>query len=90
MGELPFPVDDSKCNVLVRRARAELQNDGLIVAGFLDDLVCGCLRLVNKVGVEYVELEHMLVYEVDSKPWHGVTLYPCTTFGGGLSVLPPG
>lgn len=33
-----------------------MQEDGLVVSGLLDDLVCGRLGFVDKIGIEYIEL----------------------------------
>ena len=56
MGILPLPVDDPEGDVLVRRSRAKMQQHGILVSGFFDNLVRGRLGLIYQIGVEYVEL----------------------------------
>ena len=56
MRELPLAVDDPERDVFVRRAGAEVQQHGLVVARLLDDLVRRRLGLVDEVRVEDVEL----------------------------------
>lgn len=86
MRELPLSVDDTERNVFVRWPGAEVQEHGLVVTGLLDDLVRRRLGLVDEVRVEDVELRDV---SATTKTWMvtGRTLYPCTTLGGGLSVL---
>ena len=56
MGELPFAIDDPECDVLIRWASTEMQEYGLVVTRFLDDLVRRCFGLVDEVGIENIEL----------------------------------
>lgn len=54
--EFPFTIDNSECDVLIRRPRAEMQKHGLIVARLLDNPVCRGFRLVDKIWIEDIEL----------------------------------
>jgi hypothetical protein len=56
VGELPFTIDDTKSDVLIRRSRTEVQKNSFIVPWFFDNLVRRCFRLVNEIWVEYIEL----------------------------------
>jgi len=56
MRKFPFSVYNSEGNVFVRRSSTELEDDGLIIARLLDNLVGRCLRLVDKIRVEDVKL----------------------------------
>ena len=56
MRVFPFSVYDSERDVFVRWTRAEVQQDRIFVARLFDNLVCRCFGLVDKVGVENIEL----------------------------------
>lgn len=56
MRKLPFAINDTEGNVLVRRAGAEKEQNCIIIPGFFDDFVSGSLGLVDEIGVENVEL----------------------------------
>ena len=57
--ELPFTIDDTESNVLIRWPCTEVQKDGFIIPWFFDNFVCRCFRLVNEIWVEYVELHKL-------------------------------
>ena len=56
MREFPFSIDNPEGDVFVRRAREEMKQHSLVVARFLDDFEAWSLRLVNEIGVKYIEL----------------------------------
>lgn len=65
--ELPFSVDDSESDVLIRWSCTEVQQDGLVIARLFDNFVCRRLRLVDKIRIEYVELQ------CESVKWRGAS-----------------
>lgn len=66
MGVFPFAVDNPKCNVFIGRACNELEQYGVVITRFFDDLVCWRFRLVNEVRIEDVELrsKKLVVVEI--------------------------
>ena len=56
MRELPLSINDPEGNIFVRRSSEEMEQHCLVVARLLDDLETRCFGLINKVGIEYVEL----------------------------------
>ena len=57
MRKFPFTIDNSERNIFVRWPCAEMQKDGFVVARLLDNFVRRRLRLVDEVGIKYVELQ---------------------------------
>jgi len=64
---LPFPIDNSERDIFVRWAGGKVQEDRLFVARLFHNLICGRLRLVDKIWVKYIEL-WPLVSKIASKP----------------------
>lgn len=56
MRKFPLPVDNPERDVLVRRSGTELQDDGIIIARLLDNLIGRGFRFVDEIRVEDVEL----------------------------------
>lgn len=67
MRELPFAIDDTKCDVLVRRSGTEEQQHSLVIARLFDDFVGRCLGFVDKIRIEDVELRKINEFEKYSK-----------------------
>ncbi len=57
--EFPFSINDPKCDVLIRRSGAEVEEYSLVVTRFLDNFVRRCFGFIDEVRVEYVELKQM-------------------------------
>ena len=72
MRELPFAVDNPERNVLVWRARLELDQHRVLGARLLDNLVRRRLGLVDKIRVKQVEL-----VTLDDLRWRVVVIVMC-------------
>ena len=58
----PFTIDNAKSDVFVWRSRSKMQQDGIKVTFFADNLVCRSSGFVNKVRVEDIELKFDLAF----------------------------
>ena len=56
MREFPFSVNDSEGNVLIRWTSGKVEEHGLVVSRFFNNLVSRAFGLVNKIRIEYIEL----------------------------------
>lgn len=57
MRVFPISVDNTECDVFIWRPGREVQENGLVIAGFFHNLIGGSLRLVNEIRIEDIELE---------------------------------
>ena len=53
---LPVSVHNPKRDVFVRRSSSKVEKNRVVVTRFLDNFVARCLRFINEIGVEYIEL----------------------------------
>ena len=88
--ELPFPIDDAECNILVWGTSTEMKEHSLIISRLLHNFVSRGFGLVDEIRIEDIELiplDHFRRWVIDTvdnvNGRYARTIHPHTHNGSG-------